>query len=289
MPRAAAWSWHDDRVTDEAPAHGIDYDRVARGYARWWAPVLAPDAVRVLDAIEPLVAAGARRLLDVGTGTATLAVAAIRRWPDVEVVGIDASSGMAAAARHEVDAALEPADRGRFDVRVAFADELPFEDGAFDAAISSFVLQLVPSRPAVLREVHRVLRPDGRFAHVTWIVGRVDFEPDRVLDDVLDEAGFGPREGEERRGDYENVATARRELTDAGFKRVHAAGDVLAHAYTADGYASFVEEFDEEDLFANLEADERARISGRLRAALAELSPDQLEMRLPIVLARRDR
>ena len=45
--------------------------------------------------------AGATHLLDVGTGTGTLAIAAVRRWPSVRVTGIDASSEMVARAAAE--------------------------------------------------------------------------------------------------------------------------------------------------------------------------------------------
>lgn len=265
------------------------YDRIARGYARWWAPVIAPTAVRVLEAVEPIVERGGRRLLDLGTGTGTLAITAIRRWPQVEVVGIDASGEMAAAARGEADRLLSPGDRGRFEVRPSFADRLPFADGTFDAAVSSFVLQLVPSRAAVVREVRRVLAPGGRFAHVTWITGDRAFAPDAVLDRVLDEAGIGPREGEGRRGDFASPEAAASGLRRAGFRRVEARREELVHRFDVEGYASFVEEFDEEDTFREFEPDERRRVSRRLREELGRLGPEAFELRLPVVFARGDR
>ncbi len=265
------------------------YDRVAGGYARWWAPVIAPTAVRVLDRIAPLVDAGARRILDLGTGTGTLPIAAIRRWPGVEIVGIDASGEMAAAARREADLQLGPGDRARFEVRTAFADALPFGDGEFDAAVSSFVLQLVPSRLAALREVRRVLRPGGRIAHVTWIVGRDDFEPDRVVDDVLDEAGIGPRAPDGPRGDYASVAAAAAGLRRAGFRDVVAEPAELAHQFDVEGYAGFIEEFDEESTWDEFEPGERARVSARLRDELRRLRPEALILRSPVVLAHGDR
>lgn len=272
-------------MTDQAER----YDRIARGYARWWAPVLRPMAVTVLDRLAPVVDDGARRLLDLGTGTATLAVAAIRRWPSVEVVGIDASSGMAQAARAETDRLLGPADRRRFRVEVAFADGLPFGQGEFDAAMSSFVLQLVPNRYAALREVHRVLRSGGRMAHATWLVGNRSFRPDAVLDAVLDEEGIGAREPELRRGDYASVAAAAAGLRRAGFRRVEAEARDLVHPFDAASYQGFVEEFDEEDLFANMGRAERTRISGRLRERLERLPTSAFELRLPVVLAHGDR
>ena len=67
------------------------YDRIAQGYDRWWAPVLAPSAAALLDRLAPIVAEGVVDLLDVGVGTGNLALAAVERWPGVRVVGVDAS------------------------------------------------------------------------------------------------------------------------------------------------------------------------------------------------------
>ena len=137
------------------------YDRIADGYARWWGPIIAPAALTVLDEIQEEIDGGATRLLDVGTGTGTLAIAAIRRWPDILVTAIDASSGMIEKAAADADASLTPEERRRLTLRVAFADDLGLADGSIDVAVSSFVLQLVPSRFRALREVRRVLRRGG--------------------------------------------------------------------------------------------------------------------------------
>ena len=181
---------------------GERYDRMAAGYERWWAPVLAPSAVALLDELEPSVTSGAVDLLDVGIGTGNLAIPALLRWPSVRVTGIDASSEMAGSALAIAEDRLSAATaRGRLEVRTAFADALPFEDGSFDAAMSSFVFQLVPSRARAFREVHRVLRPGGTLAYVTWLTDRSPFAPDRVFDALLDEYGFDDAEGNDRAGD----------------------------------------------------------------------------------------
>jgi SAM-dependent methyltransferase len=265
------------------------YDRVARGYARWWAPVLAPTAVRVLGRVAAVLDSGGRELLDVGTGTGTLAIAALERWPSVRVTGIDASSGMAAAARAEADSRLGPNQRDRYDVRVAFADRLPVEDGTFDAAVSSFVLQLVPSRAAVLREVRRVLRRGARFAHVTWVEGGSEFRPDVEFDAALDRVGIGGREPEGRRGDYRSAAAAAAELRRAGFRAVEAEAGELVHRFGADEYVSFLEEFDEEDTFASLGRKTRDNLRSDLRRRLRRLPADAFDLRLPIVTASGER
>ncbi|HEX3265663.1 MAG TPA: class I SAM-dependent methyltransferase, partial [Candidatus Limnocylindrales bacterium] len=194
------------------PASGSRYDEMADGYARHWAPVLRVAAERVLEHLDAAVQAvagpaskdapgRAARLLDVGAGTGTLTRAAITRWPSLHVTGIDPSRGMLEVARRLADATLPHEATARFETVVAYADELPNSIGTFDAAMSSFVLQLVPSRAAALREVRRVLRPGGPFAWVTWQQSDRHFEPDRVANAVLDDFGFDPPEADSRPGD----------------------------------------------------------------------------------------
>src|SRR4051795_9410838 len=89
------------------------YDRIAEGYARWWGPIIAPASLGVLDEIDAAIRGGASTLLDVGTGTGTLAIAAVRRWSGVDVIAIDASSGMIEKAAAVANATLKPSERAR--------------------------------------------------------------------------------------------------------------------------------------------------------------------------------
>jgi ubiquinone/menaquinone biosynthesis C-methylase UbiE len=267
-------------VTDQAER----YDRIAAGYERWWAPVLAPSAVALLDTLDDVVSTGGRDVIDVGVGTGNLSIAALRRWPAVRVVGIDASREMIGAVEVLVAERL-PAASDRFLGRVAFAGELPFEEGSFDAAMSSFVLQLVPSRPRALREIRRVLRPGGLFAWVTWLVDERAFAPDRVFDTLLDEFGFGNDEDPNRQGDIPSVERAAAEMRRAGFRQVAATHAVLEYTFTVDGYISFLTEFDEESLFEEMHRDERRRFLARFRDRLMRLDPEEMTFRVPIVYA----
>ncbi len=260
------------------------YDRMAAGYERWWAPVLAPSVEAVLDGLEPVVAAGARELLDVGVGTGNLTRPALARWSDVRVTGIDASREMVAATETLLADAADDR-RARFTGQVAFAAELPFDDATFDAAMSSFVLQLVPSRAKALREIRRVLRPGGRFAYVTWLVDRRPFAPDRIFDKMLDEFGFDDEDDRPRTGDVPSVERAAGEMRRAGFQDVEASGAMLDHAFTVDGYISFLTEYDEETLFEDMGRAERRRFLIRFRERLMELDPDELHFRAAIVYA----
>lgn len=270
----------DHPGTDQATR----YDRLALGYARWWAPVLVPMATRLLDEVDPIGAA-ADRVLDIGTGTGTLAVEAALRWARPRIEAIDASSGMAAVAAAEADRRLGAAARARLGFTTSFADQLPFDAATFDLAISSFVLQLVPSRPAALREARRVLRPGGTLAYVAWLDDDRSFAPDREFDAALDDVGIGAREFDARGGDIPSVPAAANQLRRAGFHDVRAWSAGLEYAYDPDGYLAFLAEFDEVDLFDELEPDLRARLEARIRERLQSLPADEFVLRLPVVFA----
>jgi len=267
-------------VTDQADR----YDRMAAGYDRWWAPVLAPSAVALLEQLDAEVDAGATDLLDVGVGTGNLSRPALARWPTVRVTGVDPSREMVGAA----EALLTDAGRGlraRFTGRVAFAADMPFADDSFDAAMSSFVLQLVPSRAKALREIRRVLRPGGRFAYVTWLVDERSFAPDRIFDTLLDEFGFEDEEERPRSGDIPSVERAATEMRRAGFRDVAASRALLDHAFTVDGYIAFLTQYDEQALFQEMGRTDRRRFLAQFRERLMALDPDQLHFRAAIVYA----
>jgi ubiquinone/menaquinone biosynthesis C-methylase UbiE len=91
---------------------------------------------------------------DLGCGTgAVLAELA----PHVaQVIGVDASEEMLAAARVRVG------DVCNVDLRRGTLEALPLGDGSVDAAVMMLVLHHVPSPSAALAEAHRVLKPGGR-------------------------------------------------------------------------------------------------------------------------------
>src|SRR5206468_5203133 len=141
---------------EDDPETGSRYDTKAEGNARFWGPVIRPAAVRVFDHVASILdVVEDAHVLDVGSGTGSLAITLLERWPKHRVTGIDPSGGMLEVARHTADEQLPEHVARRFRAEVASADRLPFEDGMFDVAISSFVLQLVDDRPAALREIRR--------------------------------------------------------------------------------------------------------------------------------------
>jgi SAM-dependent methyltransferase len=280
---------YDPRVnTDEDAEPEAHYDRIADGYARCWGPVIRPAAERVLDLVAGRVDADAQddralNLLDVGTGTGVLAIRALERWPTLRVTGIDPSGAMLDLARRAARGRLPEAVTGRLATVVAPADSLPFEDASFDLAVSSFVLQLVDSRAAALREVRRVLRPGATFAWVAWQRTDRAYEPDRIANEVLEAAGFDPPEADSRPGDFASPASAAAGMRRAGFREVSATTADMAHAWDPAGYLAFFTRFDEESLFDELEPDERAEIEAKIGARLQRLTAEELTLRLPVI------
>ncbi len=98
------------------------------------------------------------RVLDIGCGTGNLVLAVRRRYPDVEVVGLDPDA-------KALDRARRKADRAGLALRLdqGYAEELPYSDGAFDRVLSSLMFHHLgrAAKAAMLTEVRRVLSPDG--------------------------------------------------------------------------------------------------------------------------------
>lgn len=100
-----------------------------------------------------------RRFLDVATGTADLAVEAVRAHREIEAMGLDFVPGMVEAARRKV---AEAGESGRIRLLQGDALALPFADGSFDVAAVAFGIRNMPDRMGALREMARVVVPGGR-------------------------------------------------------------------------------------------------------------------------------
>ena len=146
-----------------------------------------------------LLAGLSGRVIEIGSGTGPN----FRFYPDAvsELVAVEPEDYLRARAEEAAGHAGRP-------IRVvdALADELPFEDRSFDAAVAAQVLCSVPSQAAALTELRRVLRPGGelrfyehviarqpRYASFQRLAGRVTSPPGRRLPS-------GPRHGPGDRG-----------------------------------------------------------------------------------------
>jgi demethylmenaquinone methyltransferase/2-methoxy-6-polyprenyl-1,4-benzoquinol methylase len=100
-----------------------------------------------------------KRLLDLATGTADLAIEAALLHPGIEVAGIDFSGRMLEIAERKVRA-LGLEDRIRFQQGDALS--LPFPEASFDVASIAFGIRNIPDRSACLKEMIRVTAPGGQ-------------------------------------------------------------------------------------------------------------------------------
>ncbi|CAN5800307.1 hypothetical protein BH24CHL6_BH24CHL6_10710 [soil metagenome] len=270
------------------------YDAFAQDYERYWGPVLEETSRRLLDEVSAYVAsAGAPlRILDVGSGTGALAIAAAARWPESEVVAADAAGAMLDVARQRARAAGLAAGE-RLSFVLGAADDLPLADGSADLVLSSFVFQLVPDRPAALSEALRLLRPAGRLAYVTWLdrESRVPFRPMEEFDEAVLELGVEEPEFDEEQlaGDVASPRAAAGELRRAGFRRVSAREDELIYDWTPEAYLEYKLDYDERALLSLLDEDQRQRMKESARNRLARLAPDEFRWHAPVVFARGER
>jgi len=160
------------------------YDRFMGRYSLLLSPQLADLAgVR-----------GGQRVLDVGCGPGALTAELVRRLGPAAVAAIDPSEPFVAAAR-----ARHPG----VNVLQASAEQLPFPDQAFDAALAQLVVHFMSDPVAGLAEMARVTRRDGVVAACVWDHGggqgplSLFWQAARALDPEVDDESqlAGAREG----------------------------------------------------------------------------------------------
>ena len=117
-------------------------------------------AEHLLDAVD---AGPGKRLLDIACGPGYSAGLAAERGAAAE--GIDFAASMVAEAGRTYPAAQ---------FREGDAEDLPFDDASFDAAVCAFGMLHFARPEQAAAEAHRVLKPGGRFAFTVWCT------PDRV-------------------------------------------------------------------------------------------------------------
>lgn len=133
--------------------------RIAGFYSQVLIPRLCDfvlDRASVAAQRRALLAHAQGNVLEIGFGTGLN----LAHYPDTvaRITSVDPNPGM-----HRV--ALRRIRRSHLQVeqRVLSGERLPFAEGSFDTVVSTFTLCSIPDVTQALAEVHRVLRPRGRF------------------------------------------------------------------------------------------------------------------------------
>jgi ubiquinone/menaquinone biosynthesis C-methylase UbiE len=132
------------------------FDVAAEDYDRYMGRYSAPLADELLRAAP--VSPG-DRALDVGCGPGALTVRLAERLGESSVAGVDPSQPFVEAARSRLSGS---------DIRLGAAEQLPFEDAAFDAVFAHLVVPFMADADAGVAEMRRVGRPGARVAVTAW-------------------------------------------------------------------------------------------------------------------------
>jgi SAM-dependent methyltransferase len=164
------------------------------------------------DLVARLAPRAPRRVLEVaaGTGVLTRAMAA----------GLPATSAIVATDLNQamIDHAQTAGTARPVEWKQADAQQLPFEDGAFDAVVCQFGVMFVPDKPRAFAEARRVLAPGGIYLFNVW-----DELDTNEFADLIHEAVATvfpenpPRFLKRTPYGYYDVAAITRDLASAGF------------------------------------------------------------------------
>jgi len=150
-------SFEPDPSTQPATAASPSTAELWEAHANWWQDEFTdgvdPEYVEQIIPLAIEVMDKAKRIIDVGTGEGQ--IARVLQGLGSDVVGVD-----------PVVAQIEEANRrgGGPTYVLAGADDLPFADNEFDAAIACLVFEHIDTMDEAMAEIARVIRPGGRFA-----------------------------------------------------------------------------------------------------------------------------
>lgn len=169
------WQDASDRLTDPELTypeyysrqnfHGIEGGYLTKGAAVSYDPVtqyvLPPGEALVRQSFVDSIQSKPQRILDLGCGTGSTTLLLKRKFPDVEVVGLDLSPHMLTVAEHK-------AKQAGLDIqwRHGNAEKTDWPDGSFDLVTASLLFHETPTEVSqtILHECFRLLKAGGETA-----------------------------------------------------------------------------------------------------------------------------
>jgi ubiquinone/menaquinone biosynthesis C-methylase UbiE len=238
------------RAVPEFASPAEHYDRFMGRYTVPLARALADEA-GVAEGME---------VIDVGCGPGGLTSELADRVGAQSVAAIDPAEQFVAACRRRNPGA---------DVRQGVAEALPWEDDAFDAALSCLVIAFMNDADAGLREMARVTMPGGKLGVCMWDIAGDGMTMLHLFWSAM-KAVKPEVEGEQRRAGTAEGDIAER-LTRAGLRDV--AGGALEVSVHYSGFEDFWEPFTfgvgpAGQAFDSLDDDQKAALRQAIRAQL---------------------
>lgn len=216
---AQRWKAEEGRVPDSTPGT----ERPYQVDDEWSRAVFARRTGQVAAFLAPYLRAG-MRLLDCGCGPGSITVDLAQAVAPGEAIGIDRREDALAHGR-----ALARERRiANVTFQAASVYQLPYPDGSFDAAFACAVLQHLAAPLAALKEMRRVLKPEG-------VIGIVDGSstitfryPTNPLLEKWDR--LRALERAYNAGRPADALQLRALLREAGFARTQASGEMTTEA-----------------------------------------------------------
>ena len=134
-----------------------EYAKAAPDYDAKWAFYVE---TTTRETLRRMPMTPATRVLDVGCGTGELLRRLRAKYPDAVLAGLDPVPEMLTVAREKLS--------GREDLRVGYADSLPWAAASFDVVVSCNMFHYITHPVEALREMARVIRPGGALVLTDW-------------------------------------------------------------------------------------------------------------------------
>src|SRR5512134_2168349 len=162
-----------DRAMADQVSHDYDTTMLDMLQIIWGEGYLSPGGPQAVREIMAGIDLAGKRVLDIGCGIGGLDQVIVELGA-AHVTAVDVVEPMIALARRRIA-----------DPRIAFEviqpeQPLPFPDAGFDVVFTKDAWLHVVDKPALLREVHRVLKPGGRLAGGDWMKGPEQFSADML-------------------------------------------------------------------------------------------------------------